>query len=288
MQDQLYKIGAVAQETGLAVERLRAWERRYGFDPAHKVNRTRYYDKDQVAKLSLIKELLERGHSIKQLVALTIDELKELTDTRPSVFANSECSLTLVGPAIQEMEANAATGNCEIAGRMHSLDELESNLDTIGHTDAMIVETDSLDAERLGSLKEALSIPLIVVYRYASKQDIDEATEKSLSFHKLGEVSWNDLLLIVVQQLGNLKQSSRGEKRFSEAELYHLSRTRFTGDIAPKDLVDIVLAQRALASHVNRHTNNAFGVELAGVIQLSAATMEDALELVAKEYELFS
>lgn len=288
MQEQLYKIGAVAQETGLAVERLRAWERRYGFDPAHKVNRTRYYDKEQVTKLSLIKELLERGHSIKQLVELGIDELNDLTDTRPSILVHSDCSLTLVGPAIQEMEANASTEECEITGRFHSLDELESNLDTIQHTDALIVESDSLDAERLEGLKDALSIPLIVVFRYASKHDIEEATEKGLSFHKLGEVNWNDLLLMVTRQLGIRKQSSRDGNRFSEAQLYHLSRTRFSGDVDPKDLVDIVLAQRALVTHVNRHTNNAFGVELAGVVQLSASSMEDALELVAKEYELFS
>lgn len=288
MQEQLYKIGAVAQETGLAVERLRAWERRYGFEPAHKVNRTRYYDKEQVTKLSLIKELLERGHSIKQLVDLSIDELSDLAETRPSVLVHSECSLMIVGPAIQDLEANADTENCEITGRMHSLDELESNLDTIQHTDALIVETDSLDTERLEGLREALSIPLIVVYRYASKHDIEEATERGLSFHRFGEVSWHDLLSIVTRQLGNRKQTTSGESRFTEAQLYHLSRTSFNGDIAPKDLVDIVLAQRALASHVNRHTNNAFGVELSGVIQLSASTMENALELVAKEYELFS
>ncbi|MEM6709905.1 MAG: MerR family transcriptional regulator [Pseudomonadota bacterium] len=30
---ELYRIGAVAQLTGIAVERLRAWERRYGLAP---------------------------------------------------------------------------------------------------------------------------------------------------------------------------------------------------------------------------------------------------------------
>lgn len=288
MQEQLYKIGAVAQETGLAVERLRAWERRYGFDPAHKVNRTRYYDKDQVTKLSLIKDLLERGHSIKQLANLTINELNDLADTRPSVLVHSQCSLVIVGPAIQDMEASASSDNCEIAARMHTLDELESNLDRIQNADGVIVEVDSLDPKRLEGLQDALSVPLIVVYRYASTGDLSEAADKELSFFKLGEISWNELLLTATRQLGILEHSVAGESRFTEVELYHLSRTSFKGDIAPKDLVDIVLAQRALASHVNRHTNNAFGVELAGVIQLSSSTMETALELVAKEYELFS
>lgn len=287
VQEQLYKIGAVAQETGLAVERLRAWERRYGFDPAHKVNRTRYYDKEQVSKLTLIKELLERGHSIKQLVNLSVEELSELTDIRPSALSHLRCSLVIVGPTVQDMEANAPSENCEITRRIHSLDELESNLDKIQNADAVIVEVESLDVERLEALRDALSIPITVLYRYASKGDQQEATEKRLSFHKVGEVNWNELQLIVSGQLRNLERSLTGEKKFTEEQLYHMSRTRFSGDIAPKDLVDIVIAQRALASHANRHANTAFGVELAGVIQLSASTMERALELVANEYELF-
>ena len=34
--DDLYRIGTVASLTGIAVERLRAWERRYDFTPAHR------------------------------------------------------------------------------------------------------------------------------------------------------------------------------------------------------------------------------------------------------------
>ena len=49
--DDFYRIGSVAALTGIAVERLRAWERRHGFSPAHKSGRTRFYSADQLEKL---------------------------------------------------------------------------------------------------------------------------------------------------------------------------------------------------------------------------------------------
>ena len=36
LADDFYRIGSVAALTGIAVERLRAWERRHDFSPAHK------------------------------------------------------------------------------------------------------------------------------------------------------------------------------------------------------------------------------------------------------------
>ena len=53
--DDFYRIGSVAALTGIAVERLRAWERRHGFSPAHKNGRTRFYSADQLEKLKKIK-----------------------------------------------------------------------------------------------------------------------------------------------------------------------------------------------------------------------------------------
>ena len=70
MDDQLYRIGAVSKLTGISVECLRAWERRYGFTPAERAGRTRLYDTDQLDHLKKIKTLLDRGQAIGQLARL--------------------------------------------------------------------------------------------------------------------------------------------------------------------------------------------------------------------------
>ena len=80
---------------------------------------------------------------------LTIEELNDLSDTRSSVLIHSQCSIVIVGPAIQDMEASASTDSCEIVARLHTLDDLESNLDRIQDANAVIVEVDSLDPKRL-------------------------------------------------------------------------------------------------------------------------------------------
>ena len=57
LADDFYRIGSVAALTGIAVERLRAWERRHDFSPAHKRGRTRFYSAQQLEKLKKIKLL---------------------------------------------------------------------------------------------------------------------------------------------------------------------------------------------------------------------------------------
>lgn len=74
---QRYRIGTVASMTGIAVERLRAWERRYGLAPAARAGRARVYDGHQVTQLRLIHTLIERGHPISTLVGLTTAQLSE-------------------------------------------------------------------------------------------------------------------------------------------------------------------------------------------------------------------
>ena len=85
-EDQLYRIGTVASLTGLSVERLRAWERRYNLSPAHKSGRTRFYNKTQLDRFKLIKRLIDLGHPISSLVELEIDQLEARLEHQTDVL----------------------------------------------------------------------------------------------------------------------------------------------------------------------------------------------------------
>ena len=62
-------IAAVERETGLGKDTLRVWERRYGFPrPERDENGDRLYPADQIARLRLIKRLMDRGHRPGRLV----------------------------------------------------------------------------------------------------------------------------------------------------------------------------------------------------------------------------
>jgi len=77
----MYSIKAVAQATGLTVETLRAWERRYGIVvPTRDTGGRRVYRAEDVLRLRRLREATERGHAIGRLASLSDDGLARLLD----------------------------------------------------------------------------------------------------------------------------------------------------------------------------------------------------------------
>jgi DNA-binding transcriptional MerR regulator/methylmalonyl-CoA mutase cobalamin-binding subunit len=74
-----FTIKAVAQATGLTVETLRAWERRYEVvRPTRDASGRRTYSAADVARLRLLRTATELGHTISRLANLPEDELAKL------------------------------------------------------------------------------------------------------------------------------------------------------------------------------------------------------------------
>ncbi len=74
-----FTIKAVAQATGLTVETLRAWERRYEVvTPSRDSSGRRTYSAADVARLRLLRTATELGHTISRLAHLGEDELAKL------------------------------------------------------------------------------------------------------------------------------------------------------------------------------------------------------------------
>jgi MerR family transcriptional regulator, light-induced transcriptional regulator len=74
-----FTIKAVAQATGLTVETLRAWERRYEVvQPSRDGSGRRTYSATDVARLRLLRSATELGHTISRLAQLSEDDLAKL------------------------------------------------------------------------------------------------------------------------------------------------------------------------------------------------------------------
>ncbi len=79
----LLNISAVERETGLSKDVLRVWERRYGFPkPARDDNTERQYSPEQVAKLRVIKRLMDTGMRPGKLMHQPLADLNALADAR--------------------------------------------------------------------------------------------------------------------------------------------------------------------------------------------------------------
>jgi DNA-binding transcriptional MerR regulator len=101
----MFSIKAVSEATGLSVETLRAWERRYGVVvPARDDSGRRVYRADDVLRLRRLREATERGHPIGRLSRLDERELAELLE------APAESRTNAAAEALVQRMLEAAAG----------------------------------------------------------------------------------------------------------------------------------------------------------------------------------
>ncbi len=79
--EPVYRSGAVARLTGIPVQTLRVWERRYQIvGPRQSATGQRLYAPEEVARLALIKQLVDSGHAIGSIATLGLDQLRAIFD----------------------------------------------------------------------------------------------------------------------------------------------------------------------------------------------------------------
>ncbi|MFY9643663.1 MAG: MerR family transcriptional regulator [Terriglobales bacterium] len=95
-----YPISAAAKLTGIPLDTLRAWERRYKAVVPKRVKRGRLYSEEQIERLVLLRRVLEQGHSIGQVAALGDRRLRELLDKSSSLSTEGSDSNTGSSPEV--------------------------------------------------------------------------------------------------------------------------------------------------------------------------------------------
>lgn len=73
-----YPIRAVSKLTGIGIDTLRAWERRYRAVTPARDDRGRLYSDADVARLRLLRQAVAGGHSVGRIARLPDGELREL------------------------------------------------------------------------------------------------------------------------------------------------------------------------------------------------------------------
>ena len=78
MKEHAYPIRAVSKLTGLTVDTLRAWERRYEAIKPSRAGRGRVYSEADIRRLNLLRQAVEAGHAIGQVASLSDQRLAQL------------------------------------------------------------------------------------------------------------------------------------------------------------------------------------------------------------------
>ncbi|QNB06545.1 MerR family transcriptional regulator [Herbaspirillum frisingense] len=179
----LLRPGAVARQLGMSVETLRAWEHRYGITSSqHSGGGQRAYSQDDLQRLGWIKRLVDAGHRIGKLAALSPQELESLTLSLPGTETPTSDQgaampaskrLAVVGPWISTKAGREALvrQHFRITVAVESLDQL----DLRGvESDMLVLESAVLESDldlRLNELRHALAqVPVLILYRFGSAE----------------------------------------------------------------------------------------------------------------------
>ena len=114
--EPVYRIGAVSRLTGIATVTIRMWERRYGVvEPDRTEGRNRLYTREDIARLALIKRLVDEGNAIGTVANLSLEQLQERLQFRaaPQVGAGDNRRVVVLGDALP---ARLGHGSPELRG----------------------------------------------------------------------------------------------------------------------------------------------------------------------------
>ena len=106
-----YPIRAVSKLTGIAIDTLRAWERRYGAVTPRRDDRGRMYTDADVTRLRLLHQAVSSGHAIGRVATLSDEELRGLAPalsapagTPQPASATAALNLSVLDEALRKLD----------------------------------------------------------------------------------------------------------------------------------------------------------------------------------------
>ena len=291
MTEDLYRIGAVAKRTGISPECLRAWERRYGLEPAERAGKTRFYDAAQIERLTVIKALLDQGHPISQVIHLPAEALsRRLAPGRASSsLAPSTPRVALVGAALVRAHRDAEharrdRARFDVVAEWAGVADLHRDA-VPSQLDCVVVYLPSLDVEQVEKIRHSLERPHIVVaFKYATAADLAACRDGGYPMLRW-PADWDRLEALVVA--GGVREIDDTARRFSDEELLHVSQaaSRAACD-CPRHLAELIGELNDYASHAARCRGDDRHDVIGREVEVARAHLERALEDQIEEHGL--
>lgn len=309
----VHRSGVAARLSGVPVDTLRIWERRYSvIGPRMSAGRQRLYSMADIRRLAMIKQLVDMGHPIGTIASLATDELlamqaatRSLEDSRPAIAGpkeRSEIKVALVGPLLagEHFGKALSSGALKVTGRCADPANAVLDLKDV-IADIAIIELPTMrdaDLVHVAAIKAACgAASAIVLYRFAtsamvrrmrmaghamarSTSDATELEALCLDFVRRPRLDAGDALRL-------LESAQPGPRRFDEPTLAELSGASRTIECeCPRHLVDLVMNlggfERYSAECASRSPSDvALHLDLQRAAGLARSIMEQALERVA-------
>ena len=284
MTEDLFRIGAVAKRTGITPECLRAWERRYGLEPAERAGKTRFYDAAQIERLLVIKALLDQGHPISQIIHLPADALQRRLAPRHVAPSLGAAKVALVGTPLVRAYHDAQDKQLEVVGEWASSAEMYRDALPTG-IECVVAYLPSLalhDIERIGDFCPAARI--VVVFKYATAADLAAVRDAG---HPLlrWPAEWRRVEELVAE--GAVFGIRDHGRRYSDEELLHISlmASRAACD-CPRHLATLIGELNDYATHARRCRGDDRHDGIESDVHAARAYLERALQGQVEEHRL--
>tara|TARA_A100001037_G_C15125147_1_gene625802 strand:- start:26 stop:958 length:933 start_codon:yes stop_codon:yes gene_type:complete len=287
--EDLYQIGTAAKLTGISVERLRAWERRYGIKPVHRSGRTRFYSKNQLDWLHKIKLLLESGHTIGALAGLTSEKLDERLSER-NQNTDQPIKIGLIGTNLLLLESeNEKSSELNIRSRWTNFSEFQGHSINQNSIDVLVVQLPTIVLQSVDSIRQSLpSCRIICVYQFATDDQLDLLQEMRITrLH--WPVSWNEIERACFETILSPRPATKSTPRkFSDNHLLALAKApKHDSSNYLKYLVELITELNAFADYsegflANQHPNSELYKQIHADTTKARAQLELAVEASMK------
>lgn len=248
--DDLYRIGTVAQLTDISVERLRAWERRYGLEPAHRAGKTRFYTRSQVDHLIKIRRLIDNGHPIGSLAELSGAQLDARLETHESPHTDP-VRAGLIGPNLLVLEQQQSESQrLEVCARWANMAAFEAEQSTAGELDVVVVQLPVLNPQLIEKIEKICpDTHIVALYQFATPGQISSVEERGLPTLKWPAV-WRDIEL-AASSFPRRRRPGLSGRRFSDEELIAIAASALDDSSAcPQHLVELISQLNAFTDYV--------------------------------------
>jgi MerR family transcriptional regulator, light-induced transcriptional regulator len=246
--DELYRIGTIATLTGIAVERLRAWERRYGLEPASKSGKTRFYSKAQLERLQLIKRLIDQGHPISTLVELSDGQLLERLNTQRQARLRP-ASTGLIGPNLLVLEQQQAqSARLDVRARWANLQAFFDDQTGTEALEALVVQLPVLLTSAIDEIaRHQPAARLVVVYQFATPKHLVAVQELGIPTLQW-PTTWQQIEHACATSAGAPLRAARAAvRRFSDDQLIAIAASAADPSGCPGHLVELISSLNAFA-----------------------------------------
>ncbi len=244
-----YSIGAVARMTGLTTHTIRKWEERYeAISPFRSPGGDRRYSSEQVARLTLIRELVEAGATLREVATLDTESLRRMST---EALGGPGVGLELVRVGVMGESLPTILEQHRVF--LPDLQIVPLSLPLNGatdHLDAIVLEQPTMDEdidEQLAQLREATGVAcIVVVYGYA-RQTLAVKVSSATTACMRAPINYRELQRTVLALVSAAERSSAREAepalRYSKSVLARVASLPSTVVCeCPRHIAELIFA----------------------------------------------